>query len=160
MQQKYIITRNDEKNELLIQEYGELDKDIYSLLCEEIYDSKYIQSAIAGGKTTIVSAIRTENLFPIGIYAERIAETVIEMYASKNDQSLELLFNDVDLVTRGQEVPLVIDEDDSEPDDIDDLLDDDDVEGSDFDEKDDLGKISYPLKVTDDDAGDIDDENE
>lgn len=159
MKHKYLITRNDKKSELVIQELGELDKDMYSLLCEELYDTKNIQAAITKGKKTLISAIRTENLFPIGIYAERIAEAVINMFASKNDQSVELVFNDVDLVARTQQPPLIIEETNDETDDIDDLLEDD-MDDSEFDEKDDIEKISYPLKITDDDPGDIDDEND
>jgi hypothetical protein len=159
VKQKYVITRNDDKNELVIQEFGELDKDIYSLLCEELYDSKNIQTAIKGGDTTLISTIRTENLFPIGIYAQRIAEAIISLYESQDDPSVELFFNDTDLVARGQKTRLDIDESDNDSDDINDLLEDD-VDGPDFDEKDDIGKISYPLKVTDDDSGDIDDDNE
>lgn len=159
MKQKYLIMKNDDKSELIIQEFGELDKDMYSLLCEELYDSKNIQTAIKGGSTRLVSAIRTENLFPIGIYAQRIAEAVINLYESRDTPSVELFFNDIDLVARRQKKPLSIDEDDNTSDDIDDLLEDD-MDGTDFDEKDDIGKISYPLKVTDDDSGDIDDDDE
>ena len=159
MKQKYVITRNDDKNELVIQEFGELDKDVYSLLCEELYDSKNIQLAIKGGNMTLISTIRTENLFPIGIYAHRIAEAIISLYESQDDPSVELFFNDTDLVARGQKTRLDDDESDNNSDDINDLLEDD-VDGPDFDEKDDIGKISYPLKITDDDSSDIDDENE
>ncbi|UCD31547.1 MAG: hypothetical protein JSV38_12230 [Desulfobacterales bacterium] len=156
MKQKYLIMKNDDTNELVIKEFGELNKDMYSLLCEEIYDSKNIQSAVSAGKSTLVSALRTENMFPIGVYAERIADAVINMYTSKSDPSVELLFNDIDLVAKDQETKLIVDEAKTEPDDIDELLEDD-VNGSDFDEKDDIEKISYPLKITDDDSEETDD---
>lgn len=158
MKQKYLIMKNDDKNELIIQEFGELNKDMYSLLCEEIYDSKNIQSAITAGKTILVSALRTENMFPIGVYAERIADAIIDMYTSKSDSSVELVFNDIDLVARERKPRLIVNETKSEPDDIDDLLEDD-VDGPDFDDKDDIEKISYPLKITDDDSGGIDDDS-
>ena len=80
------------------------------------------------------------------------------MYDSENDQSVELFFNDIDLVAREQEVPLVVSHVESKPDEIDDLLDDTDV--SDFEEKDDIGNITYPLKVTDDDSEAINDEKD
>jgi hypothetical protein len=158
VKQKYFIMKNDDKNELIIQEFGELGKDMYSLLCEEIYDSKNIQSAITGGKTTLVSALRTESMFPIGVYAERIADAIINMYTSKSDPSVELFFNDIDLVARERKSQLIVDETKSKPDDIDDLLEDD-VDRPDFGDKDDIGKISYPLKITDDDSEDIDDDS-
>jgi hypothetical protein len=158
VKQKYFIMKNDDKNELIIQEFGELGKDMYSLLCEEIYDSKNIQSAITAGKATLVSALRTESMFPIGVYAERIADAIINMYTSKSDPSVELFFNDIDLVARERKSQLIVDETKSEPDDIEDLLEDD-VDRPDFGDKDDIGKISYPLKTTDDDSGDIDDDS-
>jgi hypothetical protein len=162
VKQKYLISKNEEKNELIIQEHGELDKDIFSLLCEQAYDGDVIEAAIEGGEAKLVAAIRTENLFPIGIYAKRIAEAVINLYRAKDDSSVELFFNDTELVARGQEAPddIDVDDDDDDSDDIDELLDDDDIDDSDFDEKDDIGKISYPLKITDDDGGDDDDEND
>ena len=159
MKLKYLIMKNDDKDELIIQEFGELDKDMYSLLCEECYDSKDIQTAIKGGDTTLISTIRTENLFPIGIYAQKIAEAIINLYESKGDPSVELFFDDIDLVARGRKSRSDSDEKEGDADDINDLLEDD-VDGPDFDEKDDIGKISYPLKVTDDDSADIDDDNE
>jgi len=158
VKQKYLIMKKDDKNELIIQEFGELGKDMYSLLCEEIYDSKNIQSAITAGKATLVSALRTENMFPIGVYAERIADAIINMYTSKSDPSTELFFNDIDLVAREQKPQLIVEETKSEPDGIDDLLEDD-VDGQGFDDKDDIGKISYPLKITNDDSEDIDDDS-
>ena len=159
MKQKYIIMKNDEKDELIIRELGELDKDMYSLLCEEVYDSKYIRTAISEGKTTLISAIRTENLFPIGIYAEKIADAITQMYDFENDQSVELFFNDIDLVAREQVSTLVVDDGDGKPSDIDELLDDD-TDVPDFEEKDDIGNITYPLKITDDDSEAIDDDND
>ena len=159
MKQKYLIVKNDEKDELIIKEFGELDKDMYSLLCEEVYDNENIKTAIAKGKTALISAIRTENLFPIGTYAEKIADTVIRMYDSKNDESVELFFNDIDLVAREQEEPLVVDDVEDKQDDLDDLLDDD-TDVPDFEEKDDIGNITYPLKITDDDSEALDDDND
>lgn len=162
MKQKYLISKNEEKNELVIQEHGELDKDIFSLLCEQTYDGDVIAAAIEGGEASLVAAIRTENLFPIGIYAKRIAEAIINLYQDEDHSSAEVFFNDTELVARVRETPddIDVDDDDDDTDDIDDLLDDDDIDDSDFDEKDDIGKISYPLKITDDDGGDDDDGND
>ena len=48
MKQKYLILKNDEKNELTIQEFAELEKqDEYTLLCEETYNGGTIISAIS-----------------------------------------------------------------------------------------------------------------
>ncbi len=157
MKQKYSILKNDEENKLIIREYAELDKEILSLLCEEIYDDESIESAIAKGKETLISTLRTKTLFPISIYAEKIAEAVINMYEHENDQSIELFFNDADMLTKDRKVPVVEDEVESEPAEIDELLEGD-VSDSDFDDKSEIKNITCPIKVIDDDSDDIEDE--
>jgi len=149
--------KNDENDKLVIREFGELNKDMYSLLCEETYDSKTIKSAIAGGETALISALRTQSLFPVDIYAKKMAEAVINMYASENDQSVELFFNDVDLITKEQEKPMIVDDIDSEPAEIDDLLEDDVID-PDIEDKDEIKNITSPLKVVDDDSGTAEDD--
>jgi len=106
MKQIFIIRKNTEKNELTIQEFAYLDKELklmefvnldkksFSLLCKETYDGKKMRAAIKKGKDTLVSELRTENMFPIGLYVDKIAESVMELYESKNLDSLELVFDD------------------------------------------------------------------
>ena len=99
MKQKYLILKNDDTNKLTIREFAELEPDIYSLACEETYDDKVIKSAITRDKKALISTLRTTNLFPLGSYAEKIAESVINLYSSENDQSQELFFNDKDYIS-------------------------------------------------------------
>lgn len=111
MRQKYVISRNVVKNRFRIKEYAVLtriprntitlvqQKENYSLLGQETYDSDVIGRSISKGKRALVSTIRTENLFPIEPYARKIAESVIALYRSANDDSEELLFDDVDLLS-------------------------------------------------------------
>jgi hypothetical protein len=47
--------------------------------------------------------LRTDNLYPIGTYADVIAETVIEIYGMNDHSSKELLFDDLDLFESFQE---------------------------------------------------------
>jgi len=157
MKQKYSILKNNEENKLTIREYAELDKEILSLLCNEIYDDESIESAIAKGKETLISTLRTKTLFPISIYAEKIAEAVMNMYEHENDQSIELFFNDMDMLTKDRKVPVVEDEVKSEPAEIDELLEGD-VSDSNFDDKSEIKNITRPIKVIDDDSDDIEDE--
>ena len=100
MKQKYLLLKNDENKELLIKEFAESDKEAFSLLCEVSYDSKEIESAIAQDKNALIGAIRTNNLFPLGTFAEQIADAIIDLYNSENDQSVELLFDDIDLLAK------------------------------------------------------------
>ena len=100
MKQKYLIL-NDKKNKLIkIQEFAELNKEMLSLLCEEAYDYKTIKSAISAGKDELIAALRTNNMYPPGIYAEQIADAVIALHQSKKQESVELFFDDVNLLAK------------------------------------------------------------
>jgi len=157
MKQKYSILKDDKKNKLIIREYAELDKEILSLLCEEIYDNESIETAIAKGKETLISTLRTKALFPISIYAEKIAEAVINMYEHENDQSVELFFNDRDIIAKERVAPVVEVEVESDPAEIDELLEGD-ISGSDLDDDSEIKNITRPIKVDDEEPNNIEDE--
>jgi len=105
MKQKFIIKNNNINSDLSIKEYANLDREnrtkfkeseqeIFSLVCEETYDNELIMGAIKKGKKSLVSAIRTRNMYPILIHAEKIAASVIKLYDAENNQPVELLFDD------------------------------------------------------------------
>ncbi len=158
MKQKYAILKNDEKSGIIIREFAELDKEIFSLLCEETFEDETVKTAIAKDKDTLIKTLRTQNLFPLGIYAEKIAEAVTKMYESGDDQPVELLFNDIDLLTKKEKKALPLDEFEEEAEGIDDLLDED-VPEEDFDEKSDIKNLPYSLKISNDDSGSINDDD-
>ena len=149
--------KDDKKNKLIIREYAELDKEILSHLCEEIYEKESIESAIAKGKETLISTLRTKALFPISIYAEKIAEAVINMYEHANDQSVELFFNDLDIFTKDRGAPVVEVEVENDPAEIDELLVGD-ISDSDLDDDSEIKNITRPIKVDDEDPNNIEDE--
>jgi hypothetical protein len=152
MKQKYQIVKNDESKTVTIREYAELDKDILSPLCEEVYESQAIASAVAGGKSLLFDAIRTKNMYPPGAYVEKIALALRDMFTSgEAQQTVELLFDDIELLTRDREKEEVEAALDTE-DDIEDLLTDDFEE--DYADKTSLQN----LKVADDEYGDVDEE--
>jgi hypothetical protein len=110
MRQKYVISRNIDKNRLKIREYAILTripkstasfvrpKEQYSLLGQESYDGDMVETSISRGKRELVATLRTNNLFPIQPYANKIAESVMALYKSTNDDSTELYFDDVELL--------------------------------------------------------------
>ena len=157
MKQKYSILKDDKKNKLIIREYAELDKEILSLLCEEIYDNESIETAIAKGKEALISTLRTKALFPISIYAEKIAEAVINMYEHDNDQSVELFFNDRDILAKDRRAAVVEVEVESDPAEIDELLEGD-ISDSDLDDDSEIKNITRPIKVDDEEPNNIEDE--
>ena len=111
MRQKYVISRDDAKNKLKIREYAIIDKNLkkvtssmlqkesFSFLCEETYESEIIMSSISKGMSALIGILRTHNIFPIEPYAIQIAESVTALYNSSEDGSVELFFDDVDLVS-------------------------------------------------------------
>ena len=149
MKQKYLILKNDEKTKLIITEFAELDKEMFTFLCEETFDDESVTSAIAMGEDALIATLRTKNLFPIGKYAKEIAAAVIKMYESGNDQSVELLFDDHELMKKEQEESLLEDDIENEVAEIDDLLDDAPTL-SDYDDKDEIDNITYSLKIDND----------
>ena len=124
MKQKYLISKENDQKKLTIKEFAELNKERLSLLCEEEYDNEIIKSAISKGKEALISELRTNNMYPPGVYAEKIAQAVMDIFASKESQSLELSFNDIDLLIKEQAPSEDIDEIESSADDIDELIGD------------------------------------
>lgn len=96
MRQKYVLTRSGNKDTLTISEYTELEKDTFSLICEESHAAAAIRSAIAEGTDKLISVFRTHNMYPRMVYAEKIAEGIIRLYESAGEDTLTLLFDDKD----------------------------------------------------------------
>ena len=116
MRQKYIISRSLKKEELRILEYAVVDKDLkkitpeqlrkddFSLMSEEVYRSEKIIDSISLGNSALIATLRTHNIFPIGSYAKRIAETIVGLYDFPDeDGSVELYFDDKDSLKVNQE---------------------------------------------------------
>ena len=154
MKQKYLISKEDDQKKLIIKEFAELDKEMLSLLCEEEYDNKIIKSAISKGKEALISELRTNNMYPPGVYAEKIAQAVIDIFGSKDSQSIELSFNDIDLLIEDQATSEAIDEIESvADDDIDELIGDDpekNLEG-----KNTIKDKKGAIKIAKDEDGDV-----
>lgn len=94
MKQKYLILKDDEKNKLIIREFLEINKETFSLVCEETYDNNDIESAVAKGEKHLVSVLRTNNMYPVGLYADKLAESVISMYSTGYKEPINLFFDD------------------------------------------------------------------
>ena len=152
MKQKFLILKDEDKNELIIREFAELDKENFSLLCEETYDNKTIESAIEKGKRLLISTLSTKNMYPPGLYADKIAESVMAIYSSESDQSAELFFDDIDLVREVKEEPEIKNIVGEEPEEIYELIEEEDSIDEDLVEKKTMGKINSSIKIADDES--------
>jgi len=156
MKQKYHIRKNVKDNNLLIQEYAVLTADSrkqklpglqdedFSLLCEQIYEAEEVKKATAKGKDELILFLRNRHFFPIGVYMNLIADTVIGMYASKGEQNENLVFDDKkdllgDSAGLGTVVEIEDEKDVESEENLDELLDDD----SEYDESDSSGNIDH-----------------
>ncbi len=152
MKQKYTILKDIPNQQLIIREYAELDKDALSLLCEEKYADQTIQSVIESGKESLITTLRTKNLYPPVTYAEKIADAVIALYGSQNQESVDLFFDDVELLA-GELPPAEAEpEIEEESGDVEELLDDD-FNGN-LDGGDEIKKLDSSIKVADDESMD------
>ena len=138
MKHKYFIIKDNEKNELIIREFAELEKSDFSLLYEVAFGNEKIESAISKGKNALISAIRTQNMYPPIIYAEKITESIVKLYGSIDDQSIELFFDDKDFLAKDlkasktssvkKDEPVEFDESlEEEPDSLDELPEDNNI---------------------------------
>ena len=160
MKQKYTIIKDSKNKQLIIREFAELDKEILSLLCEETYEQKVIIAAMKSGREELISALRTNNLYPPGIYAEKIADAVKDLYTTRGKESEDLFFDDLELLSHAKEPqPRVaaepVEEQDEE---IDEMLEDD-FESDFEDENDQIKKLDSSLKIADDEYDDNNDDN-
>jgi hypothetical protein len=167
MKHKYTISRDPEKGCLILREYGELDKEMMSFLCEASYNDEAVQTAITKGKDALVTVLRTENMYPPNLYADKIADSVVAVYDTENDtQSTEIIFDDLDWLTKDQE-GYVIEEDVVDEDNDDDIDDDADENIDELLEdnfEDDFGnddglKLDSPLKIADDESADFEEDS-
>jgi len=156
MKQKYNVFRDAERQQLVIKEYAELDKEMFSLLCEERYPEEAIRAALAGGTDTLITAFRTRNFYPTYAFAARIAAAITAIFEQDSLEPVELVIDDAEFLNRQRPEPAAPrPETEEEAEDIDDLLDDPVEE--EFDDID-IDKINSGIKIADDDPGEIDEE--
>jgi hypothetical protein len=157
MKQKYLILKDNENKKFKIQEFAELDKEALSLLCEETYDFKIIKSAIKAGGDELISALRTKNMYPPGLYAKKIADAVVELSKSRDKESVELFFNDIELLAKGRDHLATVEQLEDDSADLGEILEDDFDDA--YEEKNELKKIDSSLQIEDDDYIDIDEDS-
>lgn len=153
MKQKYSITKDENTGQMTIQEFAELDKDAFSLVCEETYNTEKIKAALARGKEPLIDFLRTPNLYPVSEYADKIADSVSTLFNQSDQDAVEIEFDDIEALKdekAGAEGQSLDESDESLA--IDDLLSEDLDE-----EKEDEGGEPEEKKAKDDTESGIDD---
>ncbi|HSM73879.1 MAG TPA: hypothetical protein VK852_04565 [Desulfobacterales bacterium] len=158
MRQKYLILKDPDSDRLILREFAEVDKEMFSLLCEESYPMESLQTAIAEGPDALARVIRTHNMYPPGYYSQQICESIITLLASADQPSAELQFDDKAILRKAAEEEALLEEDEDEGVEIDNLLDEDDENADEFEEEEDLSNLSTSLKVAEDDSLEVEDD--
>jgi hypothetical protein len=112
MLQRYDISVDVETNRLSIKEFAVIErqfrkrdsydptKEKFSLMHEAAYDGEDIREAINQGDGALISALRSDNFYPISACVELIAERVIELFNGNSDSFSELFFDDRILLSK------------------------------------------------------------
>jgi len=154
MKQQYTVLKDLDKSRLIIREFGELDKDSLSLLCEESYDDAMVSDAVASGRDKVISVLRTKNMYPPRGHAEKIADMVMDFYAANQTEPVDISIDEPAASSKEIRAEAFMGiEEDAEV--IDDLLEED-FDG-DSDDPDEI-KIDSSIKIADDDSVDVEDE--
>jgi hypothetical protein len=131
MRQKYQIYLNSSGTQLNIKELAVIDNHLngvessmleaknFCLLCEETYDNETIKNSIAVGLADLVTHLRTINFFPNHRYATKIAEAVVQLYASSGNGKIEFILDDKEMMRNDlasykdplNDIPLALEDD-------------------------------------------------
>lgn len=154
MKHKYVFSKDTATGGLLIREYAELNKDVFSPVCEIIYEVKQFEKALALGPMALLTEMRTQNFFPPSSFSEKIVLGISDMMSSGDQEMIEILCDDAEFLTKSLDGHDIFDEiDDDEEETLDDFIDEDLPDAFDDDVKT-GGVASADLDIEDDDMED------
>jgi len=148
MKQRFSISRNTGGEQIVIKEYAELDKGVYSLLCEESYAIQAVQAALAKGPGYVITLLRTESFFPTSYFAEKLTASLDAYLKQENGDPINIEADDAECIRNlGKDMPA------EENGRIEDLLD---VDGDDIVEDDQpVEKLDAPIKIAEDETAEV-----
>ena len=94
MKQKYVISFIPGDERISLREFAQVERDSYSLLCEELFDAEAIRKAAQASKEQLVNMLRTKNMYPPATYSEAIAESIMALLHKPESGKTELMFDD------------------------------------------------------------------
>ncbi len=108
MKHKYELLRSEDA--LTLREFGELDKEMFTLLCEEKYDLETIKSSLDSGLDAVIAALRSPNFYPTRYAAEKLAVAVAEICRTSDSDRMEIALDDVQAFSEDQDPADVLEE--------------------------------------------------
>ncbi|MEW6079858.1 MAG: hypothetical protein AB1724_18770 [Thermodesulfobacteriota bacterium] len=136
MKQKYLVVKPDKNADVMISEFVELASNEFSMLSEQSYKFSDINKAWKAGTDSLIKVLRSPNFFPPHSTIEKLVGAIDELMKDPSKNSLEVVVDDVRVMN---ELDVVVDEIDDETDieDLDEILTDDDQEEEDLAPEDD-----------------------
>jgi len=154
MKQKYAIMLGENENQVMIKEFAELDKGIFSKIFSAKYARETLQEAVKTGRTALIETFRTPSFFPVGLCAEKIADALTDFLQTDGSEPVEILFDDFESLEREERGEVYVD-DDSDAVEIDEILDDE-IDDDGYLEDDDIKSISSAsttIRLADEEEG-------
>jgi len=148
MKQRFSISRNTGGEQIVIKEYAELDKGVYSLLCEASYAVQAVKAALAKGPWHVITLLRTESFFPTSYFAQKLTASLDDFLQQESGDTIKIEVDDAECIRTLSKV--VADEENGR---IDDLLDVDADEIIEDDQP--VGKLDAPIKIAEDETTEI-----
>ncbi len=148
MKQRFSISRNNGGDEIVIKEYAELDKGVYSLLCEESYAEKSVSAALAKGPEHVITLLRTESFFPASFFTEKLIAALDDYLQRGSSETVKIDADDTECINSiSRQVA------EEETGGIDDLLDVDTEEI--VADNAPVEKLDAPIKIAEDETAEI-----
>jgi hypothetical protein len=110
MKHRYEIVLGEQGKQLIVREYGELDKGLFTLLHEETFESKKLRGAMKTGREAMVAALRAPHFYPIRFAADKLADAVQRVLRSRKLNELELIVDDAEIFSPLSAIPEIEEE--------------------------------------------------
>jgi len=98
MKHKYVFSKDTTTGEVLIREYAELSKEIFSPVCETVYEVAQFEKALSQGPAALLAKMRTRNFYPPGSFSEKIVLGISDMISSDGQGMIEMFLDDADFL--------------------------------------------------------------
>jgi hypothetical protein len=130
MKHKYVFSKDTAAGELSIKEYAELNKDIFTPICETVYEVKQFETALSQGPAALMAEMRTHNFYPPSSFSEKIVLCISDMMSSGDQETIEIFCDDADFLTKNLDSNEAFEDiDDNEEETLDEFIDEDLPEG-------------------------------
>ncbi len=129
MKYRYVISRDDAKNKLIIKEFTRGVDEHLSMMGSREVDGSAIEDAIATGGMALVNILRDHGMYPPEPVAKDMAKLVTDLYGALREETNEGHVDEIDVIT--PEAPPKVEPEETDEEEIDSDLPDEDILESD-----------------------------